>query len=73
MDKLNPRVRVRNRPTFNDCSLGLFFVSLHRQVSVVEASPERVEPQCSLFGRCGGCQYQHVSCGRGAADLKNAR
>jgi len=30
-------------------------------VEVVEASPERVKPKCSLAGICGGCQYQHMS------------
>ena len=30
-------------------------------VNVLEASPERVEPECELFGRCGGCQLQHMS------------
>jgi 23S rRNA (uracil1939-C5)-methyltransferase len=27
---------------------------------VVEASPERVVAPCPHYGRCGGCQYQHM-------------
>ena len=29
-------------------------------IEVISASPDRVEPECSLFGICGGCQYQSV-------------
>jgi 23S rRNA (uracil1939-C5)-methyltransferase len=32
-----------------------------RLQSVTEASPVRVGPRCPVFGRCGGCQYQHAS------------
>jgi tRNA/tmRNA/rRNA uracil-C5-methylase (TrmA/RlmC/RlmD family) len=27
---------------------------------VTQSSPERVEPPCRYFQKCGGCQYQHV-------------
>src|SRR5579863_266510 len=30
-----------------------------RSESIVEPSPQRVEPGCPYFARCGGCHYQH--------------
>jgi len=31
-----------------------------RPIRILSAAPERVEPPCPYFGRCGGCQYQHM-------------
>ena len=35
--------------------------SLAKVLNVIEASEYRIEPRCSVFGICGGCQLQFVS------------
>ena len=32
-----------------------------RPLRILEPSRERIDPLCGYFGRCGGCQYQHLS------------
>lgn len=50
-----PGEKVRARIYRNDKNC-----SMADLVEVVEASPRRVQPQCPVFGYCGGCQYQHL-------------
>ena len=46
------RARVfRNHKNFSEADL----------IEVLTPSPDRVAPACPLFGRCGGCQYQHLN------------
>ena len=46
------RARIyRNHKNYSDADL----------LEVLEPSPDRVEPKCALFGRCGGCQYQNLA------------
>ena len=46
------RARVfRNHKNFSEADL----------IEVLTPSVHRVTPQCPLFGRCGGCQYQHLA------------
>ena len=46
------RVRVfRNHKNYSEADV----------VEVLKPSPDRIEAPCPLFGRCGGCQYQHLS------------
>lgn len=45
------RARVfRNHRNYSEADL----------VEVLRPAAERVAPRCPLFGRCGGCQYQHL-------------
>lgn len=30
-------------------------------VSITTPSPDRIEPRCEIFGKCGGCSYQHMA------------
>ena len=41
-------------------------------VRLTEASVERVHPRCPLFGKCGGCAYQHISYPR-QLDIKHGQ
>ena len=36
-------------------------VAWGRGVELLLPSPERVEPDCPLFGKCGGCQFRHMT------------
>ena len=38
-------------------------VAWGRGVELLAASPERVEPDCPLYGKCGGCQFRHMAYG----------
>ncbi|MDR1429040.1 MAG: class I SAM-dependent RNA methyltransferase [Spirochaetaceae bacterium] len=40
-------------------------------IEVLEASPHRVKPVCSLYGRCGGCGLQHIAYGAQLEEKKN--
>lgn len=46
------RARVfRNQKNFSEADV----------VEILTPSPARVAPRCPLYGRCGGCQYQHLA------------
>jgi 23S rRNA (uracil1939-C5)-methyltransferase len=37
--------------------------AIGKLLRVITASPDRVAPPCSVYGRCGGCQLQHMAYG----------
>ena len=46
------RARIfRNHKNYSEADL----------IEVLTPSPHRIAPPCPLFGRCGGCQYQHLA------------
>lgn len=49
-EKVRARV-YRNHKNYSEADL----------LGVLTPSPHRVKPRCGLFGRCGGCQYQHLA------------
>jgi len=44
-------IRRKSRRNFDEAEL----------LEVLQASPDRIEPKCEAFGRCGGCTLQHIS------------
>lgn len=36
-------------------------VAWGRGVELISASSQRVEPDCPLYGKCGGCQFRHMT------------
>lgn len=48
------RIRARIFKNFDTYSEGDL-------VSVIQASSQRIQPLCKLAGKCGGCQFQHLS------------
>jgi 23S rRNA (uracil1939-C5)-methyltransferase len=40
-------------------------------MEVLEPSPDRAEPECAIYKRCGGCQLQHLSYGAQLKFKKN--
>lgn len=49
-ERVKARV-YRNHKNFSEADL----------LEVLTPSPHRIAPRCELFGRCGGCQYQHLT------------
>ena len=43
--------RRKSRRNFDEAEL----------LEVIEPSPDRIEPRCAAFDRCGGCSLQHVA------------
>lgn len=49
-DKLNVRITLQKK-NYAEAEI----------VEIIEPASSRVSPPCSVFGRCGGCNWQHIS------------
>ncbi len=45
------RIKGRRRRKYDTAELA----------EIITASPDRIEPECKYFGKCGGCRLQHMS------------
>lgn len=41
-----------------------------KAIQILEESPDRVEPRCPLYGKCGGCSLQHLASERQVAYME---
>ena len=48
----------RVRVTIDRAQGNLLFASI---TEILEPSPDRIEPPCPYFGRCGGCDFQQLT------------
>ena len=44
-------IRRKSKRNFDEAEL----------LQIIEASDDRIDAKCKVFGRCGGCSLQHVS------------
>jgi 23S rRNA (uracil1939-C5)-methyltransferase/tRNA (uracil-5-)-methyltransferase len=56
-EKVKARI-FRNFDNYSDADL----------IEILEASPDRIDPNCPLYQTCGGCQYQHIRYARQLAE-----
>ena len=47
-------VEIRITKVMKTCAVGQI-------VKILTPSPERQKPECPVYGRCGGCEFQHLS------------
>ncbi|MEC9341134.1 MAG: 23S rRNA (uracil(1939)-C(5))-methyltransferase RlmD [Pseudomonadota bacterium] len=55
-------VRIRGKARYD----------VYRCETVTRSAPDRVEPRCAVYGRCGGCVLQHQSLAGQVADKQTA-